>query len=160
VRGFSNIEFTLGDIEQLPISDNTADVIVSNCVINLVPNKARVFKEIFRVLKSDGHFCISDIVLVGELPNSLRGAADMYGGCVAGAIQKDEYLQLIEESGFMSITIQKEHRVSIPDVILKNCLSEEELHLLEQSGAHISSITVYAEKSCCGSFALTCQTDC
>src|SRR5205085_10044803 len=93
-RGFNNVEFRQGDIEHMPVADNTADVIVSNCVLNLVPNKEGVFKEIFRVLKPGGHFSISDIVLVGELPANIKNAAEMYAGCVAGAIQKDEYLQL------------------------------------------------------------------
>lgn len=107
IRGFNNVEFRQGDIEHMPISANIADVIVSNCVLNLVPNKAGVFQDIYRVLKPGGHFSISDVVLVGELPSGLQKDAEMYAGCVAGAIQKDEYMQLIQHTGFTNVQIQK-----------------------------------------------------
>src|SRR4051812_3421571 len=106
VRGFNNVEFRQGDIEKMPVTANTADVIVSNCVLNLVPNKDAVIKEIFRVLKPGGHFSISDIVLEGQLPQQIKETAEMYAGCVAGAIQKNVYLQLIEANGFKNITVQ------------------------------------------------------
>ena len=93
--GFNNVEFRYGDIDDMPVSDNVADVIVSNCVLNLVPDKQKVISEIFRVLKPGGHFSISDIVLVGNLPDALRKDAEMYAGCVAGAIQKETYLGYI-----------------------------------------------------------------
>lgn len=152
VRGLLNVEFRQGDIENMPVADNTADVIVSNCVLNLVPNKDGVFKEIVRVLKPSGHFSISDIVLVGELPANIKNAAEMYAGCVAGAIQKDEYLQLIEANGFKNITLQKEKVITIPDDILSKYLSVEEIASFKQSGTGIFSVTVYAEKpaACCG----------
>ncbi|MBC7904176.1 MAG: arsenite methyltransferase, partial [Gemmatimonadaceae bacterium] len=105
---YQNVEFRLGDIDDMPVLSNTANVIVSNCVLNLVPNKHKVFSEIFRVLKPGGHFSISDIVLEGELPFKLKNAAEMYAGCVAGAIQKQEYLDIIKEAGFTDISIQKE----------------------------------------------------
>ena len=146
VRGFNNVEFRQGDIENIPVTANAADVIVSNCVLNLVPNKDGVFKEIFRVLKPGGHFSISDIVLVGELPANIKNTAEMYAGCVAGAIQKDEYLQLIEANGFKNITIQKDKAIIIPDDILSNYLSSEQVASFKQSGTGIRSITVYAEK--------------
>lgn len=94
----------------MPVADGVADVIVSNCVLNLVPNKPKVISEIFRVLKPGGHFSISDIVLEGKLPNALREDAEMYAGCVAGAIQKETYLDQIKEAGFENVTIQKENR--------------------------------------------------
>ncbi len=106
-RGFSNVEFRQGDIENMPVAANTADVIVSNCVLNLVPNKDGVIKEIYRVLKPGGHFSISDIVLEGELPKEIKEAAEMYAGCVAGAIQKQVYLELVEANGF-TIELVKE----------------------------------------------------
>jgi len=146
MKGFNNVEFRQGDIENIPVTANAADVIVSNCVLNLVPNKDGVFKEIFRVLKPDGHFSISDIVLVGELPANIKNTAEMYAGCVAGAIQKDEYLQLIEANGFKNITIQKDKAIIIPDDILSNYLSAEQIATFKQSGRGIRSITVYAEK--------------
>src|SRR5688500_14626718 len=114
VRGLNNVEFRQGDIEKMPVTTNTADVIVSNCVLNLVPNKDRVFKEVFRVLKPGGHFSISDIVLEGELPQQIEEAAEMYAGCVSGAIQKQVYLDLIKANGFANVIIQKDKRIFIP----------------------------------------------
>jgi SAM-dependent methyltransferase len=150
--GFANVEFRQGDIENIPVSANTADVIVSNCVLNLVPDKDKVFKDIFRVLKTGGHFSISDVVLIGELPEGLRKDAEMYAGCVAGAIQKETYLELIKLNGFSNIAIQKEKPINIPDDILKNYLNEKELINFKTGNTGIFSITVYAEKSksCCG----------
>src|SRR4051812_5025824 len=156
VRGFNNVEFRQGDIENMPVTANVADVIVSHCVLNLVPNKSGVLKEIYRVLKPGGHFSISDIVLEGELPKEIQEAAEMYAGCVAGAIQKQVYLELIEVNGFTNITIQKDKPIIIPDDILKQYLSDEQLAAFKQSGTGIRSITVYAEKplaetkACCG----------
>ena len=153
--GYTNVEFRQGDIEQIPVNDNVADVIVSNCVLNLVPNKNNVLKEIYRVLKPAAHFSISDIVLVGELPNTLQNAAEMYAGCVSGAIQKQEYLNLIQQNGFINITIQKEKIIYVPDDILLNYVSKNEIEQFRKSGVGIFSITVYAEKpiekSCGGS---------
>jgi ubiquinone/menaquinone biosynthesis C-methylase UbiE len=153
-RAFNNVEFRQGDIEKMPVTSNAADVIVSNCVLNLVPNKDAVVKEIFRVLKPGGHFSISDIVLVGQLPDKIKNAAEMYAGCVAGAIQKQVYMELIENNGFKNITIQKEKAIIIPDDILINYLSAEEIKSFKQSSTGIFSITVYAEKplekACCG----------
>lgn len=154
--GYANVEFRQGDIEKMPVTSNVADVIVSNCVLNLVPDKDAVFKEIFRVLKQGGHFSISDVVLVGELPPSLRKDAEMYAGCISGAIQKESYLELIKINGFSNITVQKEKAISIPDDILKNYLNEEELTNLKSGNVGVFSITVYAEKAkSCG-----CSTDC
>ena len=152
--GFNNVEFRQGDIEKIPITANKADVVVSNCVLNLVPNKDAVFKEIYRVLKLGGHFSISDVVLVGNLPDALRKDAEMYAGCVAGAIQKETYLELIKINGFSNITVQKEKPIIIPDDILKNYLNDEELINFKRGNTGIFSITVYAEKliekPCCG----------
>jgi len=153
--GFNNVEFRQGDIEKMPVTANVADVIVSNCVLNLVPNKDGVFKEIYRVLKQGGHFSISDIVLEGELPPAIKQAAEMYAGCVAGAIQKQVYLELIEANGFKDLVIQKDKAIIIPDDILSQYLSQEEIAAFKQSGTGIRSITVYAEKpmeakNCCG----------
>ena len=148
-RGFNNVEFRQGDIEKMPVTSNVADVIVSNCVLNLVPNKDRVFKEIYRVLKPGGHFSISDVVLVGDLPKGLQNDAEMYAGCVAGAIQKQVYLELIQQNGFKNITLQKEKPIIIPDDILKNYLNEEELSQFKKGTTGIFSITVYAEKPGC-----------
>jgi arsenite methyltransferase len=149
--GFTNVEFRQGDIEKIPVVSGTADVIVSNCVLNLVPNKKNVFKEIFRVLKPGGHFSISDIVLVGELPDALKKNAEMYAGCIAGAIQKDDYLELIREAGFKGIVLQKEKPIVIPGDILENHMDEQGISDFKAGKTGIFSITVYAEKkeSCC-----------
>ena len=152
--GFTNVSFRQGDIERIPVTANTADVVVSNCVLNLVPNKAGVFKEIYRVLKPGAHFSISDVVLVGELPEALRKDAEMYAGCVSGAIQKDAYLELARTAGFVNITIQKEKPILIPDDILQNYLNKEQLEKFKNGNTGIFSITLYAETpaekvSCC-----------
>lgn len=143
---YNNVEFRYGDIEDMPVSDDVADVIVSNCVLNLVPNKPKVFSEIFRTLKPGGHFSISDIVLVGDLPNALREDAEMYAGCVAGAIQKDKYLGHIKDLGFEDIRIQKEKTIELPDNILANYLSEKEIDEFKNGNTGIYSITVFAQK--------------
>jgi SAM-dependent methyltransferase len=146
VRGFNNVEFRQGDIEHMPISANVADVIVSNCVLNLVPNKNGVFQEIYRVLKPGGHFSISDVVLIGALPDGLRKDAEMYAGCVAGAIQKQVYMELIDANGFENAIIQKEKAIVIPDDILKNYLSPDEIISFKTGDTGIFSITVFAQK--------------
>lgn len=150
--GVNNVEFRLGEIEDLPIAANRADVVVSNCVLNLVPDKKKAFAEIHRILKPGGHFSISDVVLKGTLPDNLRKASEMYVGCVAGALLKDEYMDIIRDAGFTSVKIQKEKPINIPGDILSKYLSAAELEEYEKKGTGIFSITVYAEKSkdCCG----------
>lgn len=143
---FGNVEFRHGDIEEMPVPDSAADVIVSNCVLNLVPDKQNVFSEIMRVLKPGGHFSISDIVLVGELPPPLREDAEMYAGCVAGAIQKEEYLGHIRELGFEDLRIQKEKPIVLPDDILDRYLSDSEVEAFKNGSTGIYSITVFARK--------------
>lgn len=146
VRGFTNVEFRQGDIEDMPVTSNTANVIVSNCVLNLVPNKHKVVSEIFRVLKPGGHFSISDIVLEGELPEKWKKVAELYAGCVSGAIQRKEYLDIIKEAGFINITLQKEKNIILPDDALSTYLTPGEVTQYKESGTHIQSLTVYAEK--------------
>ena len=128
------------------VANNKADVIVSNCVLNLVPDKNQAIREIHRVLKPGGHFSISDIVLDGELPVGIKSAAEMYAGCVSGALQKEKYLGIIEKQGFKNITIQKEKRIIVPDDILGEYLSPAEIDSFKAGGTGIYSITVYAEK--------------
>ena len=150
--GYTNVEFRLGEIEDLPLAANRIDVVVSNCVLNLVPNKVQAFKETFRVLKPKGHFSISDVVLEGELPAGLQKAAEMYAGCVSGAIQQEEYLNIIKQVGFVNVQVQKKRLITLPDELLLNYLSAEELETYKASGTGIYSITVYAEKpntTCC-----------
>lgn len=149
--GYSNVEFRQGDIENLPLAGGIADVVVSNCVLNLVPNKAQAFAETFRILKVKGHFSVSDIVLSGKLPEGLQKSAEMYAGCVSGAIQKEEYLSIIKDAGFKNIIIQKEKRINLPDEILKEYLSPAEMEEFKTGRTGIFSITVFAEKpeACC-----------
>ena len=146
VRGFNNVEFRQGDIESMPITANTADVIVSNCVLNLVPNKDAVIKDIYRVLKPGGHFSISDVVLVGALPEGLRKDAEMYAGCVSGAIQKEVYMELIHANGFENVTIQNEKPIIIPDDILINYLTTDQIAAFKNGATGIFSVTVFAKK--------------
>ncbi|AZI23054.1 methyltransferase domain-containing protein [Chryseobacterium taklimakanense] len=144
--GYNNVEFRQGDIEKIPITANVADVVVSNCVMNLVPDKPKAFSEVFRILKPNGHFSISDIVIIGDLPEKIKTAAEMYAGCVASAIQKEEYLTIIQDAGFKNLSLQKEKAIIVPDDILKNYLNEEEIKVYKNSDTRIFSITVYAEK--------------
>ncbi|KAA3639832.1 MAG: methyltransferase domain-containing protein [Bacteroidetes bacterium] len=144
--GFDNVEFILGELESNPLPDNTADVAVSNCVFNLVPDKLKAFQETYRILKPGGHFSISDVVLRGELPEGLKNDAEMYAGCVAGALQQDEYLDVISKAGFTQVEVQKEKEVKLPDEILLNYLSEKGLENYKNSGIGIYSITVFGKK--------------
>jgi arsenite methyltransferase len=144
--GYKNVEFRLGEIENMPIADNIADVVISNCVLNLVPNKDKAFSEIFRILKPGAHFCVSDIVLKGELPESIRKSAAMYAGCVSGALQKENYLEVISQTGFKNVSTKTEKKISIPDDLLLKFVSKEELEVYRNSGAGAFSITVVAEK--------------
>jgi arsenite methyltransferase len=151
--GFNNVEFRLGEIEKIPCSPEVVDVVISNCVLNLVLDKAKAFAEIYRVLKHDGHICISDIVLDQDIPEKLKTLAEMYAGCVSGAIQRNEYLEIMKNAGFQNISIKKEKQINIPQDILNQYLSKEEIDSLPNSQLNVSSITIYAEKSvekiCC-----------
>lgn len=147
--GFNNVEFRLGDIENIPVSANRANVVISNCVLNLVPDKGRAFQEMFRILKPGGHFSVSDVVLQGELPSGLRNDAEMYAGCVSGAIQRDDYIALLQRAGFVNVTIQKQRRIDLPDSILRAYLPPDEIAAMrsaESDGEGIFSITVYGMK--------------
>lgn len=144
--GFNNVEFRLGDIEALPIAANRADVIISNCVLNLVPNKRTAFAEMYRVLKPGGHFSVSDIVLRGELPDALRHDAEMYAGCVSGAIQESDYLGLLRDVGFADVTVQKANVITLPDDILSQYLTSDEITAMRDGGTGIVSVTVYGMK--------------
>ena len=145
--GYENVEFKFGEIESMPLEDNLADVVVSNCVLNLVPNKDKAFEEIFRILKPGAHFCVSDIVLQGHLTEGLTKSAEMYAGCVAGALQKEEYLIAIEKAGFKSIEIKKTKTIELPDELLKEYLSDTEIEEYKSNKVGIFSITVVADKN-------------
>ena len=166
--GYQNVEFRQGDIEALPLTSGIVDVVVSNCVLNLVPDKRQAFSEVLRVLKPGGRFSISDVVLRGAIPDTLRASAEMYAGCVSGALQESEYLGIIHDLGFEQVSVQKRKPIVVPDDILKNYLSTEELTAFKTSGVGIFSITVSATKpgakadkaelkaACCGSGSNCC----
>lgn len=144
--GFTNVEFIQGDIEEMPLANNQFDVIVSNCVLNLVPDKQKAFSEMYRVLKPEGHFCVSDVVIKGSLPEKLQKDAEMYAGCVSGASNIDNYLEIIHNQGFRDIVIHKEKMISIPGNVLENYLSKEEIESFTTGDTGIISITVSATK--------------
>ena len=144
--GYKNVEFRFGEIENLPVDDNSTDVVISNCVLNLVPDKLKAYQEIYRVLNPGGHFSISDIVLTGDLPAKIQSAAEMYAGCVAGALKKEEYINSIRNAGFSNISVVKEKPMTFPDTMLSQLLSVEEFAAFKKSGPVILSITVYGEK--------------
>ena len=143
---YKNVEFLKGDIEDMPIKSNSINVVVSNCVLNLVPDKKKAFNEIYRVLKGNAHFSVSDVVLLGDLPDKLRDSAEMYAGCVSGAIKKEDYLKIIKDSGFKNIEVQKEREIEVPDEILLNFMTEKELVAFKNSNKGIFSINVFAKK--------------
>ena len=145
--GYNNVEFRMGEIEELPVGSNTIDVVVSNCVLNLIPDKGKAFEETFRVLKPGGHFSISDVVYTGNMPPALKMKAELYAGCVSGAILQNEYVDIIKSKGFVNITIQKRKKIQLSDELLENYLSAEELKLYRNDEFGIYSITVYAEKA-------------
>lgn len=144
--GFDNVEFVKGDIEEMPLEDNQFDVIVSNCVLNLVPNKTKAFAEMHRVLKPNGHFCVSDVVLKGQLPEKLRKDAEMYAGCVSGAIELTEYLQIIEKQGFTNVEIHKQKEIEIPAEILIQYLTDKEINQFKTNEIGVFSVTISANK--------------
>jgi len=144
--GYNNVFFIKGDIENMPLPSNTFDVVLSNCVLNLVPDKNKAFSEIFRVLKSDGHFCVSDVVIKGFLPDKLRQDAEMYVGCVSGAIELDEYIGIIKHNGFQNITMHKQKEISLPDELLTKYLTSDELGLFRNGTVGIFSITLSGYK--------------
>lgn len=148
---FNNVEFRFGEIEDLPVLDASVNVIVSNCVLNLVPNKEKAFTEMYRVIKPNGHFSVSDVVLKGDLPDGLKKSAEMYAGCVSGAIQLDEYMSLLKKAGFQDLSIQKEKVTVLPDDILSQYLNDVEIQKYKQGEFSILSITVYGKKgeACC-----------
>ena len=144
--GFDNVEFVRGDIENMPLPENSFDVVISNCVMNLVPDKVQGFAEIRRVLKPGGHFCISDIVLEGELPDIMRETASLYAGCVSSAIQKNTYMQIISDTGFTKVEIKAKKSNNLSDELLLTHVSQEVVDDYRESRTGIFSITVVGYK--------------
>lgn len=145
--GYKNVEFKLGEIEALPLGDNSVDVVVSNCVLNLVPDKQKAFSEIYRILKSGAHFCVSDIVIKGELHPQLKRSAEMYAGCVAGALQQEEYLGIINNTGFVNVEVKRTKTIELPDEVLKKYLNEKQMNEFKEKQVGIFSITVVGHKN-------------
>lgn len=145
-RGFTNIVFLEGDIEEMPLSDCTANVIVSNCVLNLLPQKNKIFKEIYRVLKPGGHFCISDVVLNGTFPKEFTDNAAMYAGCIASAIQREDYLNEIEKANFTDIKVERTKTITIPDEVLQEHLDKSTIEKYKAGNVGIYSITVTGKR--------------
>jgi arsenite methyltransferase len=143
---FKNVEFVLGDIEGMPFEDKLFDVVISNCVLNLVPDKSKAFNEIFRVLKPGGHFCVSDVVLKGTLSEKMKKDAEMYAGCVSGASEMNEYLKIVENSGFLNVKVHKQKEIKLPDSLLSEYNDSNELKSYHAGDTGIFSITVSAEK--------------
>lgn len=144
--GLKNIDFRYGDIEEMPIDSDSIDVVISNCVLNLVPDKQKAFSEVYRVLKPGAHFCVSDIVSEGEIPPELKKSAELYAGCVAGALPKDEYMDLVEAAGFQDMEIRKERGIDLPEAVLESHLSDTELGNWNSGGVGLQSITLFARK--------------
>lgn len=144
--GFSNVEFVHGDIEEMPFGDRIFDVVISNCVLNLVPDKSKAFSEIFRVLKPGGHFCVSDVVIKGRLSEKIKQDAEMYAGCVSGASELNDYLQIVEESGFRNIKVHKQKEIKLPETLLSEYADKNESIALSAGETGIFSITVSACK--------------
>jgi arsenite methyltransferase len=153
--GYANVEFRLGEIEALPVENGTVDVVISNCVLNLVPDKAAAFAETFRVLAPGGHFCISDIVASDALPEGIRQAAGLYVGCVAGAAPEADYLATIRAAGFTDVRIAERKPIPLPDAALREHLSPAELQAFRASGLELASVTVLGTRP-----AACCTSDC
>ena len=146
-QSLENVEFRLGEIEHLPVRSASVDVAISNCVLNLVPDKRRAFAEVHRVLKPGGHICISDVVSSAPLPGWVKGIADAYAGCVAGTLPQDDYLELIRAAGFSAVEIASERAIEVPQSLLEQALSAEQRETLEIQGLQLRSVTVVARKA-------------
>ena len=145
--GYENVDFYLGDIEAMPFDEGTVDVVISNCVLNLVPDKKAAFAEMYRVLKPGGHFCVSDVVYQGAMPEAVKRSAELYVGCVAGAMEREAYLGALQEAGFAEVEVVKGRVIDVPDEALQTVLGPAEREALRQSGSAILSVTVYGVKA-------------
>lgn len=144
--GYDNVTFEQGDVEDLPVEDEAFDVILSNCVLNLVPDKEAAFTQMGRALRPGGRFSVSDVVHVGTLPDGLREAAEMYVGCVAGAMARTNYLTLLREVGFTDVQVATEKVISLPDELLAEHLDADEIVRFRADDATLQSITVVGRR--------------
>lgn len=143
--GFDNVTFAEGDIENLPLEADQFDIVISNCVLNLVPDKSAAFAEMLRVLRPGGHFCVSDIVVRGVLPDAVRRSAEMYAGCVGGAIEEADYLAMLRDAGFDDVAVLRRKTIDVPDEALLKRAPADEVNAFRDGGA-IESITVRGER--------------
>ncbi|MDH3648823.1 MAG: arsenite methyltransferase [Saprospiraceae bacterium] len=142
----ANVEFRQGDIEDIPLADQTADIVISNCVFNLVPDKESAFNETFRILKAGGHFSISDVVVEGAIPLELQEQAELYAGCVSGAINLDAYLEIIRKAGFEEVIIEKKRKIALPEELIGKLLSDDQKEVYDSADFGIYSVTVFGRR--------------
>jgi SAM-dependent methyltransferase len=145
--GFANVEFRLGEIENIPVKDGEADVVISNCVLNLVPDKEKAFREIYRILKPGGHFSVSDTVTSGPFPERIKAVAELYTGCISGAVEREAYLDCIRRAGFRNIRVMEQRSIPVPVTLLTKYLSGDESNEYLNNNVALLSVTVYGEKS-------------
>ena len=144
--GYTNVGFISGDIEEMPFGENIFDVVISNCVLNLVPDKSKAFLEIFRVLRNGGHFCVSDVVIRGTLSEKMKKDAEMYAGCVSGASEMNDYMKFIQDAGFIGFEVHKQKEIKLPDTLLSEFNDSDEMNKFLNGQTGIFSITVSAYK--------------
>lgn len=144
--GLTNVSFVRGEIENMPLENGVADVVVSNCVLNLVPDKRVAFSEMYRIIKPGGHFAVSDTVTQGVMPTEAKKAAELYAGCISGAIDREEYLSLLREAGFESVEVRKERPYELTDEFLAGSLTADQIARFRASQAAVVSITVSGKK--------------
>jgi SAM-dependent methyltransferase len=149
IAGYNNVEFRLGDIEKLPLSDKTAHVVLGNGIMNMVPEKKQAFSEIYRILKHHGNLSLSEIMVKGDMPKGLKIDAEMYVGCMAGSMNLEEYIQVLSDCGFEEITVKEEKKLELPDAMLHYYLPPEEAREFREGAPGIYSVTLTAEKPCC-----------
>jgi SAM-dependent methyltransferase len=151
MAGYNNVEFRLGDVENLPVSDQTANAVICNCVLNLVPDKSIALLESYRVMKHHGHLSIAEIVVIGNMPQALKEDAEMYAGCLTGAMAKDDFLRLVEVSGFENVRTADMKPVELPDAMLRSHLSDDQHREYQKGMFGLFTITATADKPCCKS---------
>ncbi len=145
-RGFDNVEFVHGEIEAMPLAGDIADIVISNCVLNLVPDKRRAFEEMFRIIRPGGRFCVSDVVVDGPFLPGVRESLEAYVGCIGGAIERELYLELLGEAGFVEIEIAAEHRIAPPREILSKAFDRATIDAYHAGKSQIASVTVRGRK--------------
>jgi SAM-dependent methyltransferase len=144
--GYGNVEFRLGEIERLPVDPASVDAVISNCVLNLLPDKAPAFTEMFRVLRPGGRFCVSDIVATGALPDAVREVAGLHVGCIAGAMPQDAYLATIAAAGFAAVEVRTATPIELPDAVLAAYVDAATIAAFRRTGVELRSMTVVGRK--------------